>query len=52
MIYTVFFREHNRRCDELYEILQDELNDERYFQDARRWVIALIQKITYREYHK
>ncbi|RIA86085.1 heme peroxidase [Glomus cerebriforme] len=50
MIYIVFLREHNRRCDELYVIHQDEWDDERYFQEARRWVIALIQKITYREY--
>ncbi|CAG8630503.1 4443_t:CDS:10 [Rhizophagus irregularis] len=50
MIHTIFLREHNRRCDELYAIHQDEWDDEMYFQEARRWVIALIQKITYREY--
>jgi hypothetical protein len=52
MIYIVFLREHNRRCDELYAIHQDEWDDEMYFQEARRWVIALIQKITFREYRK
>ncbi len=52
MIYIVFLREHNRRCDELYDVHQDEWDDEKYFQEARRWVIALIQKITYREYRK
>ncbi|GBC41947.2 heme peroxidase [Rhizophagus irregularis DAOM 181602=DAOM 197198] len=47
---TIFLREHNRLCDELYEVNKDSWDDEKYFQEARRWVIAYIQKITYYEY--
>ena len=44
-------REHNRKCDELFAIHENKSwNDENYFQEARRWVIAIIQKITYLEY--
>ncbi|CAG8848967.1 33987_t:CDS:2, partial [Racocetra persica] len=50
VFYVIFLREHNRRCDELYAIHGDSWNDETYFQEARRWVIALLQKITYYEY--
>ncbi|CAG8456329.1 108_t:CDS:10 [Dentiscutata erythropus] len=50
MLYTVFLREHNRRCDELYAINHANWDDEKYFQEARKWVIALIQKITFYEY--
>lgn len=50
MLYTVFLREHNRRCDELYAINRANWDDEKYFQEARKWVIALIQKITFYEY--
>lgn len=49
---TIFLREHNRLCDELYEVNKDSWDDEKYFQEARRWVIAYIQKITYYEYRK
>ncbi|CAG8709851.1 12969_t:CDS:2, partial [Cetraspora pellucida] len=38
------------RCNELYAIHGDNWDDETYFQEARRWVIALLQKITYYEY--
>ena len=51
-IFTVFLREHNRRCDDLYSIYGDKWDDESYFQEARKWVIALIQKINYLEYCK
>ncbi|CAG8599806.1 7905_t:CDS:10 [Gigaspora margarita] len=38
------------RCNELYAIHGDSWNDEIYYQEARRWIIALLQKITYYEY--
>ncbi|GBC06036.1 hypothetical protein RclHR1_06580008 [Rhizophagus clarus] len=50
MIITVFLREHNRRCDNLTSIHGSNWNDETYFQEARKWTIALIQKINYLEY--
>ncbi|GBB83501.1 hypothetical protein RclHR1_10200008 [Rhizophagus clarus] len=50
MFTTIFLREHNRLCDELFAIHQNTWDDETYFQEARRWVIAYIQKITYYEY--
>ncbi|RIA97145.1 heme peroxidase [Glomus cerebriforme] len=50
MIITVFLREHNRRCDNLTSIYGDKWDDETYFQEARKWTIALIQKINYLEY--
>lgn len=52
LFYVIFLREHNRRCNELYEIHGDSWSDETYFQEARKWVIALLQKITYYEYGK
>ncbi|CAG8485014.1 7412_t:CDS:10 [Cetraspora pellucida] len=50
MLYTIFLREHNRKCDESFAINHANWDDERYFQEARKWVIALIQKITFYEY--
>ncbi|PKC11241.1 heme peroxidase [Rhizophagus irregularis] len=50
MIITVFLREHNKRCDNLTSIHGNDWNDETYFQEARKWTIALIQKINYLEY--
>ncbi|CAI2166612.1 17006_t:CDS:2 [Funneliformis geosporum] len=50
MFATLFLREHNRLCDDLYEIHGNDWDDEKYFQEARRWVIAFIQRITYYEY--
>ncbi|RIA89934.1 heme peroxidase [Glomus cerebriforme] len=47
---TIFLREHNRICTELTAIHGNDWNDDQYFQEARRWVIAYIQKITYYEY--
>ncbi|KAJ3413556.1 hypothetical protein HDV05_007857 [Chytridiales sp. JEL 0842] len=43
--YTVLFREHNRRARELAQRYPN-WDDEKLFQRSRRWVIALIQKIT------
>ncbi|RGB28169.1 heme peroxidase [Rhizophagus diaphanus] len=48
--HILFLREHNRLCDELFAIHGNNWDDETYFQEARRWVIAFIQKITYYEY--
>ncbi|CAG8437041.1 1229_t:CDS:10 [Scutellospora calospora] len=50
LFYVIFLREHNRLCNELYSLHGDSWSDETYFQEARRWVIALIQKITSYEY--
>ena len=49
---TIFLREHNRLCEEFYATYGGSWSDEKYFQEARRWVIAYIQKITYFEYRK
>ncbi|GBC07611.1 hypothetical protein RclHR1_07570007 [Rhizophagus clarus] len=48
--HILFLREHNRICDELFAIHGNSWNDETYFQEARRWVIAFLQKITFYEY--
>ncbi|KAI9333882.1 heme peroxidase [Obelidium mucronatum] len=49
MPYLLFFREHNRRASELAN-RHPEWNDEQLFQRARRWVIAVVQKITVNNY--
>ena len=49
IMHTLWFREHNRIARELKEI-NPFWNDERLFQEARRIVGALIQKITYDDY--
>ncbi|MEO0593880.1 MAG: peroxidase family protein [Myxococcota bacterium] len=48
-LHTVFLREHNRRAQELQKS-HPSWSDERIYQEARRWVGALIQAITYEEY--
>ncbi|KAJ3293397.1 hypothetical protein HK104_004493 [Borealophlyctis nickersoniae] len=48
-LHTVFLREHNRRA-RYYASLYPTYNDETLFQMARAWLIACMQKITYREY--
>lgn len=45
-IHTLFVREHNRRA----ALLPNSMNDEQKYQEARRWVIAHIQAITFNEY--
>jgi hypothetical protein len=50
--HILFVREHNRLCDDLFEVHGESWNDEMYFQEARKWIIAFIQKITYYEYRK
>lgn len=48
-MHTLFIREHNRLCD---QIILDHPNwsDELIFQEARRIVAGIMQKITYDEY--
>ena len=49
IMHTLWFREHNRIARELKSI-NPFWNDERLFQEARKIVGALIQKITYDDY--
>ncbi|KAJ3318991.1 hypothetical protein HDU76_000668 [Blyttiomyces sp. JEL0837] len=44
-LYVVFFREHQRRARLLAQRHPD-WNDEMIYQRARRWMIAIIQKVT------
>jgi len=48
-LHTVFLREHNRRAATL-KAAHPDWTDEDIFQAARRWVIGLLQSITFREY--
>ncbi|MEL7535145.1 MAG: peroxidase family protein, partial [Bacteroidota bacterium] len=47
-LHTLFVREHNRICDEL--IAAGLTDDDAIYQEARKKVVALIQKITYQEF--
>ncbi|RUP51464.1 heme peroxidase [Jimgerdemannia flammicorona] len=47
---TILLREHNRQCDRLYHLHNTTWTDDQYFQEARKWVIAFVQKITATEY--
>ena len=49
IMHTIWFREHNRIARQLSTI-NPHWNDERLYQEARRIVGALIQKITYLDY--
>ena len=49
IMHTLWFREHNRIARELKRI-NPFWSDERLFQEARRIVGALLQKITYEDY--
>ncbi|CAI2171547.1 10820_t:CDS:2 [Funneliformis geosporum] len=49
-IMLILMREHNRKCDLLFEEHGDTWSDELYFQEARKWVIAIIQRVTSLEY--
>jgi hypothetical protein len=48
-LHTLFIREHNRRAREL-ATLNPTWTDEELYQEARRWVIAVIQHVTFDEY--
>jgi peroxidase len=48
-LHTLSVREHNRRCDDIVAA-QPGLSDEEIFQRARRYVGALHQVITYKEF--
>ncbi|CAG8440207.1 7817_t:CDS:10 [Funneliformis mosseae] len=50
LFHVILLREHNRLCDEFFAIHGNGWDDEQYFQEARRWVIAFIQRINYYEY--
>jgi hypothetical protein len=49
VLHTIFLREHNRRARELASN-NPTWTDEELYQEARRWVIALIQHVTFDEY--
>ncbi len=50
-MHTVFMREHNRLCDQIYNTFPDEYHDdESIYQAARKVVGAQMQVITYQEY--
>lgn len=48
-IHTLFVREHNRLAAQFVKI-HPAWSDEQLYQEARRWVIAEIQAITYNEF--
>ncbi|CAG8610641.1 35932_t:CDS:10, partial [Racocetra persica] len=50
VFHVIFIREHNRKCDELRKTYGNSLTNDEYFQEARKWVIALLQVVQYREY--
>ncbi|GES81430.1 heme peroxidase [Rhizophagus clarus] len=50
VFYIIFLREHNRKCDHLWSIYGDSWSDEVYFQECRKWVIGLLQHISFYEY--
>ncbi|CAG8750519.1 830_t:CDS:2, partial [Funneliformis caledonium] len=49
-INTVWIREHNRLCDELFQQHGNAWTDQQYFDEARRWNIAYFQKTVSEEY--
>eukprot|EP00755_Sulcionema_specki_P016457 Sspe_Gene.62055::Locus_34637_Transcript_1_1_Confidence_1.000_Length_4962::g.62055::m.62055/K19511/PXDN, VPO1; peroxidase len=48
-LYTVFIREHNARVANLSRA-HPQWDDDTLYHEARRWVVALMQRITYHEY--
>ncbi|MCE9625837.1 MAG: peroxidase family protein [Deltaproteobacteria bacterium] len=49
VIQTIFLREHNRLCEEMRSRHPD-WSDEQLYQQARRWVGAYMQSITFHEF--
>ena len=51
-MHTLFVREHNRLCEQIYEYLgqDDSKDDDYYFNNSRRILIAEMQNIVYSEY--
>lgn len=54
-MHTLFMREHNRRCEQISANHKDlpkdkAARDEEIYQQARRYVIGLMQVITYQEF--
>jgi hypothetical protein len=49
-IYIIYFREHNRRARYLKKILPDS-DDEDLYQQARKWTIAVHQKVTFEYFY-
>ena len=47
--HTIFMREHNRMCEEIVKKAPN-LQDEEIYQAARNYVVALLQKITYKDF--
>lgn len=48
-LHTIFVREHNRHAEQLAR-RHPSWGDERLYAEARRWVGALLQAVTYHEY--
>ncbi|KAM8977066.1 eosinophil peroxidase-like [Pelodytes ibericus] len=49
VLQTLFMREHNNIATQMHK-LNPSLNGEKLFQESRKIVVAILQKITYREY--
>jgi hypothetical protein len=50
--YLIFLREHNRKCNELWNIHGDAWSDDVYFEECRKWVIGLLQRVAFYEYRR
>ncbi len=48
-LHTIFVREHNRRAEEM-AINHPDWSDDRIYEEARKWNIAMLQSIVYNEW--